>query len=130
MASAVASLVLLALLTLPACAAAAGGETVLVLQHPLRAGESVWVAVEVGVIQRGQEILVSTTSGLVIGTVSPFGIRAGQEAGAYVLPVPAEAVRDGRLSLRLRITRFDGPPRAPTAQEVKSLKLSVTRTPP
>jgi hypothetical protein len=129
MVSTATTLALVTLLALPICAAAADGETVLALPHPLQSGESIWLEVEVGVIHRGQEIEVATTSGQAIGTISPFGIRAGQEAGTYVLPVPAGAVRDGRLSLRLRISQLEGPPRAPTPQEVKSLKLSVTRKP-
>ena len=130
MASSVATFALLTLLILPACASAAGGEEVLTLPRPLKAGETAVVTVEVGVIQRGQEIRVTTASGQLIGTISPFGIRAGKEAGTYVLPVPAEAVRNGKLSLQLRITQFDGPPRAPTEQEVKSLKLAVVPAPP
>lgn len=123
-------LVPLTLIALPAGAAAPPGEWTLALPRRLQAGESAVLVVTVGVIQRGQEILATTISGQPIGTISPFGIRSGQEAGSYVLPVPAGAVRNGRLSLRLRITGGDGPPRAPTAQEVKSVELRITPAPP
>ncbi|ATB43333.1 hypothetical protein CYFUS_008813 [Cystobacter fuscus] len=130
MGSSLVALALLSLLALPACASAASGEVVLALPRPLKAGEAATVVVEVGVLQRGHEIVVTTSSGQLIGTISPFGIRPGQAAGSYALPVPAEAVKDGKLSLRLRLTGTGGPPRAPTAQEVKSLKLSITPAPP
>jgi hypothetical protein len=60
-----------------------------------------------------------------IGVVSPFGVRTGQDAGTYPLPVPKEAIRDGRLSIRLTISRPGGSPRAPTAGEVRGVKLGV-----
>ncbi|EAU66831.1 hypothetical protein STIAU_3053 [Stigmatella aurantiaca DW4/3-1] len=118
------------LLALPACASAASGEVVLTLPRPLKAGEAATVLVEVGILQRGHEIVVTTASGQLLGTVSPFGIRSGQAAGSYALPVPAEAVKDGKLALRLKVTGTGGPPRAPTGEEVKSLKVSITPAPP
>ena len=97
----------------------------LVLPHPLRAGETAWIEVQVGPIGRGQEIDVGTVSGRSLGTISPYGMRLGQDAGTYTLPVPADAIRDGRVSVRLTITQSGAPPRAPTAQEVRTVKLIV-----
>jgi len=129
MSSSLAALALLVLLALPACASAVSGEVVLTLPRALKAGEAATVVVEVGVLKRGHEIVVTTPSGKLIGTISPFGIPPGQAAGSYSLPVPAEAVKDGKLSLRLSLTGTGGPPRAPTEQEVKSLKVSITPAP-
>jgi len=42
--------------------------------------------------------------------------------------VPPEAIRDGKLSLRLRITQFDAPPRLPTSDEVKDVQLVIAGT--
>lgn len=129
-------LVLLALIALPPAAAAAPGpaaapgEVTLTVPRPLQAGESLVLVVTVGVIQRGQQIRITTASGQQIGTVSPYGIPPGHKAGSYVVPVPAGAVRDGKLSLQLRLTGGGGPPRAPTAQEVTSLDLRITPAPP
>lgn len=131
MGSSLVALALLVLLALPACAASSGsGEVVLALPRPLKAGEAVTVVVEVGVLQRGREIVVTTPSGELIGTISPHGIRPGQPAGSYPMPAPAEAVKDGKLALRLSVTGTGGPPRAPTDQEVKSLRVSITPAPP
>ena len=111
-------------------AAGDDGAMTLVLPHPLRAGETVFVEVTMGVVQRGQEVDVTTADGRLIGTVSPFGIRTGQAAGTYTIPVPPDAIDDGKLSLRLRISRPDGPPRPPTADEVTGVTLAIAGSRP
>ena len=103
----------------------AAQEMTLALPHPLGAGEAAWIEVQVGPISRGRQITITTASGQPLGTISPFGTRAGQDAGTYTLPVPPEAIRDGRLAIRLAITRGGGPLRAPTAQEVRGVKVGV-----
>jgi|SRR5271157_44695 len=115
---------LLALLAQSGIAASAD-DIALVLPHPPGPGEIAWLKVEVGPIQRGQEIDVTTASGQELGVISPFGVRAGQSAGTYTLPMPANVFHDGRVSVRLTISQFGAPPRAPTAQEVRSVKLIV-----
>ena len=118
-----AAFALLALLAQSGTASA--DEMTLVLPHPPGPGEIVWLEVEVGPIQRGQEIDVTTASGQELGVISPFGVRAGQSAGTYTLPMPANVFHDGRVSVRLTSSQFGAPPRAPTAQEVRSVKLIV-----
>jgi hypothetical protein len=106
--------------------AASADDLTLVLPHPLHAGETAWIEVQVGPIGRGREIDVTTGSGQELGAISPFGVRAGQDAGTYTLPVPADAIRDGRVSVRLAITKAGGAPRTPDAQEVRGVKLIVS----
>lgn len=118
-----AALVLLALLAQTISAALAQDMT-LTLAHPLAAGETAWLELQVGPIGR-QEIDVTTAAGQHLGTVSPFGPRTGQDAGTYAFPVPADLIRDGRLSVRITITQPNGPPRTATEQEVRSIKLTV-----
>ncbi len=103
--------------------------TSLVLPHPLGAGEAAWIEVQAGALRRGQEIDIKTASGQDLGTVSPFGVRDGQDAGTYALPVPEGAIRDGSLSLRITISQFGAPPRAPTAEELRSVKLTIVKKP-
>jgi hypothetical protein len=98
------------------------------LPHRLGAGDTAWIEVRVGPLGGGQEIAVATASGRELGVISPFGIRAGQDAGTYTLPVPADAFRDGRVSIRLTITQF-GNTRAPTTDEVRGVSLKVVRAP-
>jgi hypothetical protein len=124
-AAALALLVLLMQILAQTATVALAQDITLVLPHPLRAGETAWIEVQVGPISRGRVINVTTSSGQPLGTISPFGVRMGQDAGTYALPVPADAIRDGRVSARLTISQSGAPPRAPTAQEVRSVKLTV-----
>ncbi|HUZ96398.1 MAG TPA: hypothetical protein VMU57_15955 [Edaphobacter sp.] len=99
-------------------------ETTLALPHTLREGETAWLLVTVGAIGRDQ-IQIMTQDGQPLGTISAFGIRSGKAGGTYTVPVPAEAIRDGRLGLRLSVIQSGRAPRAPTAKEVKSLRLLI-----
>jgi hypothetical protein len=103
---------------------AAAQELTLALPHPLQPGETAWIEVEVGLIGR-REVTLATASGQLIGVISPFGPRAGQTAGVYALPLPAEAIADGRATIRLTITQAGGPPRDPTDQEVRRVTVRV-----
>jgi hypothetical protein len=119
----------LALIGNAALAQDAARNMTLKLPRPLAAGETAFVEVQVGPIGRGRTIEVTTAAGQPLGTASPFGGRAGQDAGTYPLPVPQDAIRDGRLSIRLTISQPGGAPRAPTADEVRGVKLGVGPAP-
>jgi hypothetical protein len=99
----------------------------LALPHALVAGDSVWLEIQIGPIGR-REISITTLTGEPLGTISPFGIRAGQDAGTYSLPVPSDAIKDDRVSIQLRISQPGGS-RAPTAQEVQEITLRIARGP-
>jgi hypothetical protein len=99
------------------------------LPRPLAADETAFIQVQVGPIGRGRTIEVTTAAGQPLGTVSPFGVRTGQDAGTYPVPVPKDAIRDGRLSIRLTISQPGGSARAPTVDEVRSVKLGVGPAP-
>jgi hypothetical protein len=101
----------------------------LALPRPLATGETAFIEVLVGPIGRGRVIEVTTASGQPLGTVSPFGVRTGQDAGTYPLPVPQDAIRDGRLMIRLTISQPGGAPRVPTADEVRGVKLGMGPAP-
>jgi hypothetical protein len=122
---AAAALALLALVVPQRVAQAqrAGGEIVLDLPRAMRVGETAFLEIEVGAIGRAQ-IEVTTDTGQPLGTVAPFGPRAGQTAGGFTLPVPSNAIRDGRVTLRLMV-RQGGTLRPPTAEEVRGVKLSI-----
>jgi hypothetical protein len=109
----------------PEANVAAAQDVTLALPRALRAGETAAVEVQLGPISRGSVLNVTTASGQPLGTISPFGARPGQEAGTYTLPIPPDAIRDGRLAIRLTVSRSNAPPRAPTAQEVRGVKLTV-----
>ena len=112
---------LLAILVLGGGSAAAQ-ELTLALPHPLQPGETAWLEIEVGPVGR-REVTVATASGRIIGVISPFGPRAGETAGTYALPLPAEAITADRVTVRLTITQTNGAPRAPTEQEVRRVTV-------
>lgn len=99
-------------------------EMTLVLPHALRKGETAWLLVKVGAIGHDQ-IQLTTQDGRPLGTISQFGVRSGKPAGTYTVPIPAEALSEGRLVLRLSVMQSGRAPRAPTAKEVKSLRLLI-----
>lgn len=105
--------------------AAPGWVVNLDLPRDLRAEDSVWLEVKLGVIPRGAEIEIETTSGKTLGVISPHGIRSGEEAGTYTVPVPHEAICNQRLSLRITVSHRSRK-RAPTLEEVKSIRLKIT----
>ena len=98
-------------------------EQTLTLPHPLKAGANAWLEVQVGPLAPGQRVRVTTISGELLGTISPFGPAERRQAGVYSLPVPPDAIHDGALSVRVTVTQSNALPRAPTATEVQSLRL-------
>jgi hypothetical protein len=96
----------------------------LVLPHALQAGEIATLVVTVGVIPRSGEIEITTTSGRELGTISPYGIRAGHESGTYAVPLPADAISGRHVSLLVSL-RANGKTRAPTMQQVKRVIVRI-----
>lgn len=99
----------------------------LTLPHELREGETACLQVTAGVIPRGAEIEITPPAGRPLGTISPYGIRAGEEAGTYPVPLPAEAISGRRVTVRLSL-RFRGEQRAPTKDEVKMVRVKIGKT--
>ncbi len=105
-------------------AAAEEHDLIVPLPRALQAGEKVFLEVQLGVLPRGQQIEVATPSGRSLGVISPHGIRTGEASGIYLLPVPADAVVKRQVTLRLSLS-YAGKKRAPTADEVKSVKAKI-----
>jgi hypothetical protein len=112
---------------LQAAPTAPGRILALTLPHPLTENEVVWIEVKVGVIERGAEIEITTLKGQTLGVISPFGIRSGDPAGTYTVPVPPEAISDGRVKVRLTLNRYGHANRPPTTRQVKAVRLKITR---
>ena len=97
----------------------------LVLPRGLNEDEGLAVELKLGVLERGAKIQVETASGKNLGVVAPYGIRSGEEAGTYTVPVPAEEVSDKRVSLRIILSQHSRGKRSPTTQELRSVKLRI-----
>jgi hypothetical protein len=106
-------------------AGAPGRVVNLVLPRSLNADEGVLVELKLGVLTRGAQIEVETASGKMLGVISPYGIRAGNEAGTYTVPLPSEEISNGRVSLRITLS-FNRSKRAPTMKEVRTVRLKIT----
>jgi hypothetical protein len=102
-----------------------GREVTVTLPRALRAGEMVWLEVELGALARGQELSVSTMSGRSLGTISPYGPRSGQEGGTYTVPLPPDVIAGDRVTVRLTIGNAK---RAPKPDELKSVRVKVAPT--
>jgi len=100
-------------------------EVELILPRALETGETVLVEVQLGTLPRGMEIEVSTASGRELGMISPYGIRTGNAAGTYTLPIPPDVFTKGRATIRLSINQPDRTRRAPTEDEVKSVRVKI-----
>ena len=117
---------LISLALLVQTAGAPGRVVNLVLPRSLSANEVVWVELKLGVLTRGDEVEVQTTSGKTLGVISPYGVRSGTEAGTYTLAVPPEAISNRRASLRIILNQTNRGKRAPTVKELRSVRLKIT----
>ncbi len=105
-----------------------GREMTLPLPHHLTQGESAWIVVKVGTIGNA-EIEVTTPSGRSLGTISPFGVRYGNQAGTYTLPLPPEVISDDHVTVRFSISQPGHSQRAPSYEELKGARIKVQRLP-
>ncbi len=96
----------------------------LTLQRPMATDEVLQARIEVGPLAPNARIIVRLEDGSIAGTVSPFGAEARQKGGVYFIPVPAQAVKSGKVSLHLELeTSGTAPTRAPNTDEVRSIEL-------
>jgi len=103
-----------------------GRAVTLQLPHALRPGETATLLVSLGVIPKGARIEVTTPSGRILGTISPYGIRAGRESGTYTVPIPSDAIIGRRVCVTLSLA-FGDTHRAPTEKEVKGVRVGITQ---
>jgi hypothetical protein len=102
-------------------------ERTLTLPRPLKDGAHAWLEVQVGPLAPGQRVRVTTLSGELLGAISPFGPTERRHSGLYSLPVPADAIRNGALSVRVTITDANKPARTPTDAEVQKPEIADSR---
>jgi hypothetical protein len=95
---------------------------VLTLPRTPAAQEAAWLSVRVGVLPRGLRILVLSDDGKLLGSISPFAIAPGKEAGTYTIPLPDDAVKEGQVAVRL-VVEERGVTRSPTGSEVEDVGL-------
>jgi hypothetical protein len=95
----------------------------LVLPRVAAPTEAVWLQIRAGLLPRGARLRVSTSDGVLLGTVAPFGVPRGQEGGMYTVPLPQTAVVNGRVQLHLEVEEPGAIARAPKSGEVEDIAL-------
>lgn len=101
----------------------------LTLQRPMATDEMLQARIEVGPLAPNARIIVRLEDDSIAGTVSPFGAEARRTGGVYFIPVPAKAVKSGKVALHLELETSDtAPARAPSTDEVRSIELVVVPT--
>ncbi len=118
----------LALLAQPADAATR--TVTLHLPHALMAHQTVVAIVHLGAVPRATTILVQTVDGRLLGTISPYAIVPGQQGGTYMVPIPADAVKDGEVTLLVGVEVSSTLLREPRADEVESVTLRYIEVSP
>lgn len=93
------------------------------LPRAAASNEAVAVRISAGVLPDGARIIVRLPSGEIAGSVTPYGVRTGQKAGIYTIPLPQHAVANGTVTLHLELGEKRGEPRAPTEQEVEKVEV-------
>ncbi|HEX4302253.1 MAG TPA: hypothetical protein VHZ78_05640 [Rhizomicrobium sp.] len=115
---------LLACLALTASGAEAAAFRAVRIAVPAAASDNSVLRVRAGILPRGAEVDVYDNAGVLLGTVSPFGVHG--EAGIYTIPLHSGMTRMHSLTVRLVLTEAGKPSRAPTLREVRGVAL-VTR---
>jgi hypothetical protein len=103
----------------------AGRRVTLSLPQPPVHGETVVLTVQLGAIGHDQ-VHITTAGGRELGTISGYGLKAGRPAGSYAVPVPADAVTDGHVTVVFSMIEGNTE-RAATQEEVKDVKITVRR---
>jgi hypothetical protein len=107
--------------------AAAGSDMALDLPRDFRGDERLSLQVKVGRVPKGTEINLYTTDGKFLGSISPFGSRAGVADSTYTIPVPPGLALVGQ-PLRLSVTcEFLHQTHAATKDEVRLIRVSIVR---
>ncbi|HKI18718.1 MAG TPA: hypothetical protein VKA15_12605 [Isosphaeraceae bacterium] len=101
-----------------------GGKLTLTLSRQPAANEMLVVQLKVGVLERGTRIVVRAIDQEIAGTIAPFGIRPGQKAGLFTVPVPGKAIANKKVSLLVEVLEKGAKAvRAATKAEIEDAKL-------
>jgi hypothetical protein len=95
--------------------------------------EALYAQIAVGSLPRNARVIVRLKNGEIAGTIAPYGVRAGQKSGTHTIRIPANAISDGKVSLKFEVKEKDADVvRPPKKDEIEGAVLefrSITRTP-
>ena len=103
------------------------GSLTLALPRRPAVNEMLMVNLTVGRVSANTKIVIRTADGEIAGTIAPFGVKPGQKAGIYSIAVPAKAIADAKVTLKLELVDKQGQAvRAPTKAEIEDAKLAFS----
>ena len=105
--------------------AGAPGTVTLALPRPPAHDEAVHLSVKVGRLPANTRVVVRASTGEVVGAISPFGAEARRSGGTYVIAVPADTVKDGKVSVQFEVEERGMAARVPRGDEVQSVTVAL-----
>jgi hypothetical protein len=102
------------------------GDTVeLILPRAAAADEAVWLKLRVGRLSEKSEIVVTTETGDFVGTASSSSAFAARDPGVYLLPLPRNAIVEGRVRVRFAVDQPGLGRRDVVSGEILGVELSL-----
>jgi hypothetical protein len=89
--------------------------------------ESIVLRLKVPPLPDGATIDVSSLDKTLLGGVAPFGVRKGSKARYYSIPIPAKAVVDDKVTVRLEVVDKTSKKKRPAVRtEIEDAILAYT----
>ena len=89
--------------------------------------ELIVLRLKVAPLPDGATMDVSTLDNTLVGGVAPFGVRPGSKARYYSIPIPAKAVVDKKVIVRIEVVEKNGKRKRPPARtEIEGATLAYT----
>jgi hypothetical protein len=90
-------------------------------------GERLVLRLKVASLKDGSSLELSAPDNTHVGGVSPFGVRPGSKARYYSIPLPAKALVDDKVTLKVEVVDKSGKKeRAATRTEIEDATLVFT----
>jgi hypothetical protein len=103
------------------------GKLTVPLARKQASDELIVLRLKVAPLPDGATMDVSTLDNTLVGGVAPFGVRPGSKARYYSIPIPAKAVVERKVTVRLQVVeKTSKRKRPPTRTEIEDAILAYT----
>jgi hypothetical protein len=103
------------------------GKLTVALTHKQSSDEMIVLRLKVAPLPDGATIDVFTLDKTLVGGVAPYGVRPGSKARYYSIPIPASAVVEKKVSVRLEVVEKSTQRKRPPARtEIEGATLAYT----
>jgi hypothetical protein len=111
----------------PAWSLDSSGKLTVPVLRKNRSDESIVLRLKVPPLRDGASVDVFTLDKTLIGGVAPFGVRPGTNARYYSIPIPAKAVVNNKVTVRLEVVeKTTKRKRPPLCTEIEGATLAYT----